>query len=552
MPKIIKTKELLMANETPSNFIHDIIEKDLSEGKINGVYTRFPPEPNGYLHIGHAKSIALNFGIAKKYGGKCNLRFDDTNPTKEDVEYVEAIKEDIRWLGFEWNELRYASDYFEQIYQLAEKLIMDGKAYVCDLSAEEIKQYRGTLTEPGKDSPYLDRSVEENLRLFREMRAGKYKDGEKVLRAKIDMSSPNLNMRDPVLYRIIHASHHNTGDKWCIYPMYDFTHPISDALEGITHSICTLEFEDHRPLYDWTVENCGFEKRPKQIEFARLNIKNTIMSKRFLKRLVDEGKVDGWDDPRMPTLCGIRRRGYPPEAIIEFCERIGVAKANSEVDMALLEHCVRERLNETAERAMAVLKPLKVIITNYPEGKSEMVDFEINPNKPELGARQIEFGREVFIEREDFSLSPPPRYHRLTKGGMVRLKGAYIIRCDDVVFGEKGEISHLLCSYVENSRSGQDTSGIKVKGVIHWVNARRCENVPVIKYYPLLNPDVQEGDFMERLNPASKEVYENALVEPYLAQCSERSRFQFIRVGYYIKDRGAFSEIVGLKDSYKP
>lgn len=536
--------------ETASNFIHDIIDEELKCGKVNSVYTRFPPEPNGYLHIGHAKSICLNFGTAKKYGGKCNLRFDDTNPVKEDTEYVESIKEDIKWLGFEWDNMFYASDYFEKVYEFAVKLIKEGKAYICDLSAEEIKNYRGTLTEPGKNSPYRDRSAEENLSLFTQMREGKFKEGERVLRAKIDMASPNLNMRDPVLYRILYQPHHRTGNKWCIYPMYDFTHPISDALEGITHSICTLEFEDHRPLYDWTVNNCGFTQKPRQIEFARLNITNTIMSKRFLKKLVDEKKVDGWDDPRMPTLCGIRKKGYPPEAVREFCDKIGVSKANSEVDSGLLEYCIREILNKNAERAMAVLKPVKVIITNYPEGKTEMLDFEINPSDEIAKTRQIEFCRELFIDDEDFSLNPPPKYFRLVKGGYVRLKSAYIIKCDEVISDKNGKIECLLCSYTENSRSGSDTSGISVKGVIQWVNAKKCKNINVIKYNPLLNPEIIEGDFMDRLNKSSKVIL-NALVEPYLYDCRDRKSFQFMRTGYYIKDSGAFLEIVGLKDSFK-
>lgn len=536
--------------EKPSNFIHDIIDKELASGKVSGIYTRFPPEPNGYLHIGHAKSLVLNFGTATKYGGKCNLRFDDTNPCKEDIEYVESIKEDIKWLGFKWDELRYASDYFDEIYSYAVKLIKEGKAYVCDLSAEEIREYRGTLKEPGKNSPYRDRSVEENLKLFEEMRDGKYKEGEKVLRAKIDMSSPNLNMRDPVLYRILFQKHHNTGDKWCIYPMYDFTHPISDAIENITHSLCTLEFEDHRPLYDWTVENCGFVNKPRQIEFARLNINNTIMSKRFLKKLVDGKKVDGWDDPRMPTLCGLRKRGYPPEAIRDFCDRIGISKANSEVDSGLLEYCVRENLNTNAERAMAVINPIKIILTNYPEN-SEYVDFEINPNNKEL-VRKIEFGRELYIDAEDFSLNPPPKYFRLVKGGMVRLKSAYIIKCDDVVFDENGEIKHLECSYIPSSRSGNDESGIKVKGVIHWVNAKTCKEIIINKYSPLLNPMLTEGDFIDRLDTESKKVFGNAVAEPYICECNDSTRFQFMRTGYYIKYGNDFEEIVSLKDSYSP
>ena len=537
--------------ENTSNFIHDIIDKELEEGKISEIYTRFPPEPNGYLHIGHAKSLVLNFGTALKYKGKCNLRFDDTNPSKEDAEYVESIKEDIKWLGFKWDKLNYASDYFDRIYNYAIELIKKGKAYVCDLSAEEIRQYRGTLKEKGKNSPYRNRSIEENLKLFEEMKAGKFKEGEKVLRAKIDMESPNLNMRDPVLYRILYQKHHNTGDKWCIYPMYDFTHPISDAIEGITHSLCTLEFEDHRPLYDWTIENCDFIKKPRQIEFARLNITNTIMSKRFLKKLVEEKKVDGWDDARMPTLCGIRKKGYPAEAIKDFCDRIGIAKANSEVETGLLEHCVRENLNINAERAMAVLNPIKVVITNYPEDKTELMDFNINPNKTELGNRQIEFGKEIYIDAEDFSLNPPPKYKRLVKDKMVRLKSAYIIKCDDVVLDNNGNIDYLKCSYIPSSKSGQDVSGIKVKGVIHWVNAKKGIKTNIIQYLPLLNPENQEGDFMERLNENSKIEIKNAIVEPYIYESKDRTRFQFIRSGYYIKDNDKFTEIVTMKDSYK-
>lgn len=533
-----------------SNFIEDIINKDLSEGKVTTVKTRFPPEPNGCLHIGHAKSLCLNFGIARKYGGTCNLRFDDTNPLKEDEEFVNSIKRDIQWLGFKWDNLYNASDYFDVMYECAEKLIKEGKAYVCDLSAEEIRLSRGSLTEPGKESPYRDRSPEENLNLFRRMKAGEFADGEKVLRAKIDMASPNINMRDPVIYRVLHASHQNTGDKWCIYPMYDFAHPIEDAYEGITHSICTLEFEDHRPLYDWVTQNCGFPSPlPQQIEFARLNITNTIMSKRFLKRLVEDGFVDGWDDPRMPTLCGMRRRGYPPQAIIDFCDRIGVAKANSEVEYGYLNACVRDYLNQYAQRAMAVTSPIKVILTNL--SAPEECEIENNPNKPEEGTRTITLTHELYIDGSDFSLAPPPKYHRLKLDGYVRLKGAYIIKCDKVETDNEGNILHLECSIVENSKSGCDQSGLKVKGVIQWVSAKYNTPLTLRKLDSLLLDG--EGDFINRLNYESlKEI--PALGEPSLASAPKESRFQFMRMGYYVRDLKSdlpvFNEIVGLKDTF--
>lgn len=533
-----------------SNFIEDIINKDLSEGKVTTVKTRFPPEPNGCLHIGHAKSLCLNFGTARKYGGTCNLRFDDTNPLKEDEEFVNSIKRDIQWLGFKWDNLYNASDYFDVMYECAEKLIKEGKAYVCDLSAEEIRLSRGSLTEPGKESPYRDRSPEENLNLFRRMKAGEFDDGEKVLRAKIDMASPNINMRDPVIYRVLHASHQNTGDKWCIYPMYDFAHPIEDAYEGITHSICTLEFEDHRPLYDWVTQNCGFPSPlPQQIEFARLNITNTIMSKRFLKRLVEDGFVDGWDDPRMPTLCGMRRRGYPPQAIIDFCDRIGVAKANSEVEYGYLNACVRDYLNQYAQRAMAVTSPIKVILTNL--SAPEECEIENNPNKPEEGTRTITLTHELYIDGSDFSLAPPPKYHRLKLDGYVRLKGAYIIKCDKVETDNEGNILHLECSIVENSKSGSDQSGLKVKGVIQWVSAKYNTPLTLRKLDSLLLDG--EGDFINRLNYESlKEI--PALGEPSLASAPKESRFQFMRMGYYVRDLKSdlpvFNEIVGLKDTF--
>lgn len=537
------------------NFIEDIIDGDLESGKVNTVYTRFPPEPNGYLHIGHAKSLCINFGIAQKYNGHCNLRFDDTNPCKEDTEYVESIKRDIEWLGFKWDKLLFASDYFDVMFDCAVKLINKGLAYVSDETADEIKERRGTLTEPGVESPFRNRTVEENLRLFYEMKDGKYEDGSKVLRAKIDMASPNVNMRDPVIYRVLHATHHNTGDKWCIYPMYDFAHPIEDAHEGITHSICTLEFEDHRPLYDWVVANCDFpQPRPQQIEFARLNITNTIMSKRFLKKLVDEGKVMGWDDPRMPTLSGLRRRGYPAEALKDFCERIGVSKANSEVEETYLQSCVRDNLNQTAKRVLAVFDPVKVVLTNY-QG-TELLPVEDNPNEENVTYRNVSFGNEIYIDRSDFAMVPPPKYYRLKPDGYVRLKGAYIIHCDDVVLDDNGEVKELRCSVVENSRSGSDTSGVKVKGVIQWVDAKTCVDVTVRKLQSLLT-DVVDGvtDFNQRFNTESMKVV-SCKVEKSLASANVGDRFQFMRVGYYVLDKDStpenlvFNEIVGLKDGF--
>ena len=539
------------------NFIEEIIDGDLASGKVNTVYTRFPPEPNGYLHVGHAKSLCINFGLAEQYGGKCNLRFDDTNPCKEDQEYVRSIKADIEWLGFKWDKLLFASDYFDVMFDCAVKLINKGLAYVSDETAEEIRARRGSLTEPGVESPFRNRSIEENLQLFYDMRDGKFQDGTKVLRAKIDMASPNLNMRDPVIYRVLHATHHNTGDKWCIYPMYDFAHPIEDAYEGITHSICTLEFEDHRPLYDWVVVNCDFPApQPQQIEFARLNITNTIMSKRFLKRLVDEGKVLGWDDPRMPTLSGLRRRGYPAAALRDFCERIGVSKANSEVEESYLHACVRENLNTHANRVMAVFDPVKVVLTNYTG--SEMLSVEDNPNAAEVTFRDVPFSSEIYIDRADFALVPPPKYHRLKPDGYVRLKGAYIIHCDDVVLDDNGEVAEIRCSVVPNSKSGSDTSGVKVKGVIQWVDAQTCVKVQVRKLQSLLN-DVVDGvtDFTLRFNENSMQVVD-AFVEQSLLNAQVEDKFQFMRVGYYVLDKDSvgsnlvFNEIVGLKDSFKP
>jgi glutaminyl-tRNA synthetase len=552
---------------TPRNFIQNIIDEDLRQNKeTKRIHTRFPPEPNGYLHIGHAKSICLNFGIAQEYGGLCNLRYDDTNPSKEDLEYVESIERDVKWLGFDWEDRKfYASDYFEKLYECAEELIKAGKAYVCDLSAEEIREYRGTLKEPGKNSPYRERTVEENLDLFRRMRAGEFPDGSRTLRAKIDMASPNLNMRDPVIYRILRATHHRTGDKWCIYPMYDYAHPISDALEGITHSICTLEFEDHRPLYDWVINNLDLGCKPRQIEFARLNLSHTVMSKRLLRALVEEGHVNGWDDPRMPTISGIRRRGYTPEAIRDFCERIGVAKANSEVDISLLEHCVREDLNAKAPRVMGVLRPLKVIIDNYPEGQTEELPAENNPENPELGERTLLFTREIYIEQEDFMEDPPKKYFRLSPGKEVRLKHAYIIKCENVVKDEKtGEILEVHCTYDPLTRSGSEQSGRKVKGTLHWVSAQDAVPAEVRLYDYLFTENVAEADEEGAqepatamvLNPHSLERLTNSLLEPSVLQAKPGDKFQFMRQGYFCVDsdstagRLVFNRIVSLKDSW--
>lgn len=542
--------------EESRNFIEEIIDSDLASGKVTTVATRFPPEPNGYLHIGHAKSLCINFGIAQKYNGTCNLRFDDTNPCKEDQEYVNSIKADIEWLGFKWDNLYFASDYFDVMFDCAVKLINKGLAYVSDETADEIRERRGTLTEPGIESPYRNRSVEENLKLFYEMRDGKYADGAKVLRAKIDMSSPNVNMRDPIIYRVLHATHHNTGDKWCIYPMYDFAHPIEDAHEGITHSICTLEFEDHRPLYDWVVKNCDFpDPLPQQIEFARLNITNTIMSKRYLKKLVDEGKVLGWDDPRMPTLSGLRRRGIPAEALKDFCERIGVSKANSEVEEGYLYSCVRDNLNQNADRVLAVFDPLKVVLTNY-DGSEELA-VENNPNAENVTCRNVPFSRELYIDRSDFALVPPPKYYRLKPDGYVRLKGAYIIHCDEAVTDSEGNVTELHCSVVPNSKSGNDESGIKVKGVIQWVDAATCIDVTVRKLQSLLTDPVDGiTDFNQRFNADSMKLV-SAKVEPSLKNAKVGDKFQFMRVGYYVLDRDSkdgqlvFNEIVGLKDGFK-
>ncbi|ACV64498.1 glutaminyl-tRNA synthetase [Desulfofarcimen acetoxidans DSM 771] len=550
--------------ELPSNFIQNIITEDLKQNKNNGrVQTRFPPEPNGYLHIGHAKSICLNFGIARDNGGFCNLRFDDTNPSKEEVEYVDSIKADVQWLGFDWDDrMFYASDYFGRLYDYAVQLIKSGKAYVCDLSAQEIKDYRGTLTEPGRDSPYRNRSVEENLDLFERMQAGEFPDGSRVLRAKIDMASPNLNMRDPVLYRILRATHHRTGDKWCIYPMYDYAHPLSDSIEGVTHSICTMEFEDHRPLYDWVLDALELECHPQQIEFARLNLSSTVMSKRKLRILVEQGYVNGWDDPRMSTLSGLRRRGYTPEAIRDFCDRIGVAKSNSIVDIAMLEHCIREDLNARAPRVMAVLRPLKVVIDNYPENQVEELDAEYNQENPAMGSRKLPFSRVVYIEQEDFSENPPKKFFRLAPGREVRLKHAYIIKCERVVKDETtGEIIELHCTYDPETKSGVNADVRKVKGTLHWVSAAHAVTAEVRLYDHLFtkdNPeDAREGvDFKDCLNENSLEVLTDCLLEPGLAGALPGSRCQFLRHGYFIIDieanenRLVFNRIVSLKDSW--
>lgn len=544
-----------MAENT--NFIHNIIEKDLEAQKYGDkVHTRFPPEPNGYLHIGHAKSICLNFTTARKYNGKCNLRYDDTNPVKEDMEYVNSIEEDVKWLGFQWDERLWASDYFDEMYECAVELIKAGKAYVCDLNAEEIKEYRGTLKEPGKESPYRNRSIEENLELFNEMKEGRYKDGEKVLRARIDMASPNMNMRDPVIYRIAHAEHHNTGSKWCIYPMYDFAHPIEDAIEGITHSICTLEFEDHRPLYDWVLRELGrWPTPPQQIEFARLNLTNTVMSKRYLKEMVDNGTVDGWDDPRMPTIAGIRRRGYTPEAVRDFCERIGVAKANSKVDVGLLEHCVREDLKNKVESRNVVENPIKIVITNYPEDMTEEMEIENNREAPEMGSRKVPFSRELYVDGDDFMEVPVKKYFRLFPGNEVRFKGAYFITCNEVIKNDDGTVKELHCTYDPETKSGSGFEGRKVKGTIHWVDAATAVRIRIRNYDYLM---IDGEDDKQILNPESV-VETVGYAEPSVMDAKAGERFQFFRKGYYIadeklttSDEKVFNKIVGLKSSWKP
>jgi len=549
-------KDISPEREGGTNFIHMIIDKDLEQAKYSRkVMTRFPPEPNGYLHIGHAKSICLNFGTAIKYGGGCNLRYDDTNPVTEDEEFVGSIEEDVKWMGFTWDNLLYASDYFETMFEGAVKLIKAGKAYICELSADDIRATRGTLTEPGKNSPYRDRPIEESLQMFMDMRAGKYEDGQLVLRAKIDMGSPNINMRDPVIYRVLHATHHNTGDAWCIYPMYDYAHPIEDAVEGITHSICTLEFEDHRPFYDWVLENLEWPEPPQQIEFAKLNLSNTIMSKRNIKRLVGEGHVEGWDDPRLCTIAGIRRRGYTPESIRAFCDAVGVSKANSQVEMSMLEYFVRDDLKEKVESRMVVLDPLKVVITNYPEDKEEAVAIENSMSVPEMGTREVFFSREIYVEREDFMEIPAKKYFRLFPGNEVRLKGAYFITCHEVIKDASGKVVELRCTYDPATKSGSGFDERKPKGTIHWVDAKTAVDMPVRQYGYLAYPNEETGK--NEFDPDSRTDI-TAKAEPCLKNAVAGERFQFFRNGYYIADTvlskdGApvFNEIVGLKSSWK-
>ena len=538
------------------------MKEDLETGKHNTVITRFPPEPNGYLHIGHAKSIFINFGLADEFNGKTNLRFDDTNPLKEDIEYVNAIKEDVEWLGYKWENLLFASDYFEEMYKRAVLLINKGLAYVDDLNADQIREYRGTLTEPGKNSPYRERTIAENLALFQAMREGKFGNGEKVLRAKIDMASPNINLRDPVIYRISHASHHNTGDKWCIYPMYSFAHPLEDAIEGVTHSLCTTEFEDQRPLYDWVIRECEMESTPQQIEFGRLNITNTVMSKRKLKLLVDEKFVDGWDDPRMPTISGLRRRGVTPEAIHEFSKELGISKGSGAVDSAMLDHFVREDLKLKAPRTMGVLNPLKVVITNYPEGQVEMLDAEINPENPEMGIRQIPFSREIYIEQEDFMEDPPKKYFRLFPGNEVRLKHAYFIKCEEVIKDDQGNVMELRCTYDQETKSGSGFTGRKVKGTLHWVEATNAIPAEFRLYEPLILDDeadeMAEGEtFLDYVNEKSLEIVQG-FIEPNMKEVQAYDKFQFFRHGYFSVDpkyttaeKPVFNRIVSLKSSFK-
>jgi glutaminyl-tRNA synthetase len=558
------------SNDNSRNFIQNIIDQDLREGLNDGrVHTRFPPEPNGYLHIGHALSIMLNYGLAERNNGLFNVRFDDTNPTKEEEEFVQSIIEDVKWLGANWGDRPFfASDYFDYFYEFAVQLIEKGLAYVCDLSQDEIREYRGTLTTPGKDSPYRSRSIEENLSLFQRMKNGEFPNGSRTLRAKIDMSSPNLNMRDPVLYRILHATHHRTGDKWCIYPMYDYAHPLEDALENITHSVCTLEYADHRPLYDWVLDNVdlssvpGIKGRPKQIEFARLNLTHTVMSKRKLRRLVEEGYVDGWDDPRMPTIAGLRRRGYTPESIRSFCDQVGVARSNSIESLSFLEHCVRENLNKSAIRVMAVLRPVKLILTNYPEDQVEWVEIENNPEEPETGTRQVPFCRELYIEKEDFMENPPKKFYRLSPGQEVRLKGAYIVKCQDVVKDSTGQIVEIHCTYDPDSKSGSSGGKRRVKATLHWVSARHGIPATVRLYDKLFlteNPDDgPEGhDFTDDINPKSLEVLNDCVLEPSISEADPDIRYQFLRQGYfcvdpvdYRKGKIVFNRIVTLRDTW--
>ena len=552
-----------MSNETISNnFIKNIIVDDLETGKHDHIITRFPPEPNGYLHIGHAKSICLNFGLAKEFNGTVNMRFDDTNPLKEDEEYVNSIKEDIKWLGFEWNNLYFASDYFDEMYERAVLLIKKGKAYVDDLSADEIRETRGTLTEPGVDSPYRNRSIEENLDLFERMKNGEFENGQKVLRAKIDMSSPNINFRDPVIYRIAHSTHHNTGDKWCIYPMYSFAHPLEDAIEGITHSICTLEFEDQRPLYDWVVRECEMEKTPRQIEFARLNLTNTVMSKRKLKSLVDEGITDGWDDPRMPTISGVRRRGYTPESIRNFCAEIGVSKADSKVDSQLFDHFLREDLQPKAPLAMGILNPLKLVITNYPEDQSEMIELENIAKNEEAGKREVPFSRELYIERDDFMEEPIPKYRRFFPGNEVRLEGAYFVKCTDVIKDENGNVVEIHGTYDPETKSGSGFTGRKVKGTVHWVDAKTAVPCEFRLFEPLILDDAPENEgkhFLEQINPNSLTILQGFVEPTAIKDAKPLDKFQFVRNGFFSVDtkyttpeKLVFNRIVPLKSSFKP
>lgn len=551
--------EKVLDTENMSNFIHDIIDEDLAEGRVEKIHTRFPPEPNGYLHIGSAKAIWINAGTAQKYGGLFNLRFDDTNPVREDDEYVKSIEEDLRWLGAEpTGGIYYGSDYFDKCYEFAIKLIKEGKAYVDDLSADEMREYRGTLTEPGKESPYRNRSVEENLDLFGRMKNGEFPDGSHTLRAKIDMASPNMNLRDPAIYRIVHAHHHRQGDKWCIYPLYDYAHPIQDALEGITHSLCSIEFENHRPLYDWVINNVGFEHKPHQYEFARLNVTHTVMSKRYLRELVETKKVDGWDDPRMPTISGLRRRGYTPSAINEFVKKAGVAKAYSIVDIGLLEHCIRDELNTNAQRRVAVLRPIKVVITNYPEDKEEYFELPNIPKNDEAGVRKVPFTRELYIDADDFAEVPPPKFFRMKPDGEVRLMGAYIVKCNEVIKDGEGNVVELHCTADLETGNGNPVDGRKIKGTIHWVSAKYAIDATVRLYdylFTLENVnDVPEGtNYLDYLNPNSLTELTGCKLEPALADAKVGDKFQFVRTGYFCKDskdEGVFNQIVGLKDSW--
>ena len=545
--------------EVKSNFIHDIIDKDIADNPELKIHTRFPPEPNGYLHIGSAKAIWINTMTAKKYGGLFNLRYDDTNPAKEDNEYVESIYEDLKWLGCEpTGGVFYGSDYFDKCYEYAIKLIKDGKAYVCDLNADELREYRGTLTVPGKNSPYRDRSVEENLDLFERMKNGEFPDGAKTLRAKIDMASSNMNLRDPAIYRIVHTEHHRQGNKWCIYPLYDYAHPIQDALEGITHSLCSIEFENHRPLYEWVVDNIGFENKPKQREFARLNVTHTVMSKRYLRQLVETGLVDGWDDPRMPTLCGLRRRGYTPEAIFDFVSRAGVAKSYSVVDYELLEHCIREELNLSAQRRIAILHPIKVVVTNYPEGKVEYFQVSNNPNDENAGVRELAFTRELYIDADDFAEVPPPKFFRMKPDGEVRLMGAYIVKCDEIIKDDNGNVVEIHCTADLETRNGNPVDGRKVKGTIHWLSTENSVDTTVMMYDFLFDientSEIPEGKtFDDYLNRDSVTKIEGAKIEPSLKDAEPLEKFQFVRCGYFVKDtknENTFNRIVGLKDSF--